>query len=264
MTEAQQERFGGEVVVVTGGAAGIGRAIAERFLAEGAIVTIADTNEASIAEARRCMAGFGAARFEGVVCDVRTQADVRRLAAGVMDVQGRIDVLVNNAGVSSVGRVVDLAEEEWQRVMDVNAKGTFLCCQAVLPGMLERKTGAIVNIASQAGKRGQAYIAHYCAAKAAVINFTRALALEAAPYVRVNAVCPGTIVTPMVESTSERQAELMGTSTEALMREALEAIPLGRLQKPEDIAAAVAFLVSGDASEITGQAVNVSGGVLMD
>jgi NAD(P)-dependent dehydrogenase (short-subunit alcohol dehydrogenase family) len=250
-------RFDDQVVIVTGGATGLGHAIQSRFLAEGAHVVVADVDEAALAQAE-------GPRVDAVRCDVTRAPAVRALVDGTLERHGRVDVLVNNAGVSSVALVVDLAEEEWQRVMDVNAKGTFLCCQAVLPSMLERRGGTIVNLASQAGKRGQRYIAHYCAAKAAVINFTRALALEAAPHVRANSVCPGTIATPMVERTIERQAELEGIDEAVLKQDAIEATPLGRLQQPADVAAAVAFLASRDAGEITGQALNVSGGVIMD
>jgi NAD(P)-dependent dehydrogenase (short-subunit alcohol dehydrogenase family) len=254
----------GSVVIVTGGAAGLGLAISRRFLEEGAQVIALDVVEAALTEAVEAVDAEHRARFETLRCDVGDRAEVNAVFGEILDRHGRLDVLVNNAGVSGVSYVVDMEESEWDRVMRVNAKGTFLCCQAVLPTMLERRSGSIVNISSQAGRRGFEQIAHYCAAKGAVLNFSRALALEAAPHVRVNSVCPGTIATPMVLGTLEKQAKLSAGATPGqLMQETIDAIPLKRLQEPEDIAAAVAFLASDDAKEMTGQALDVSGGVLM-
>jgi NAD(P)-dependent dehydrogenase (short-subunit alcohol dehydrogenase family) len=147
--------------------------------------------------------------------------------------------------------------------MDVNAKGVFLCCRAVLPRMLERAAGTILNIASQAGKRGYPKLSHYCASKWAVIGFTQTLALEVAPAVRVNAICPGIVATEMMDREYAWEEEQSGVPRAKLEADWLASIPMGRFQTPEHVAAMAAFLASEDASEITGEAVNVTGGGTM-
>jgi NAD(P)-dependent dehydrogenase (short-subunit alcohol dehydrogenase family) len=173
---------------------------------------------------------------------------------------GRVDVLVNNAGVASMGSCIDLTDDQWDLVMDVNVRGVFLCTQAVLPHMLDRGSGAIVNTGSEAGLQPHPLVTHYCAAKAAAIMFTRAVALEVAPAVRVNAVCPGTVNTDMMAQNYASETALTGASREEIEQGLINDTPMGRLQTPRDIANAVLFLASDDASEITGHALNVSGG----
>jgi NAD(P)-dependent dehydrogenase (short-subunit alcohol dehydrogenase family) len=259
-----RRRFADRTVVITGAATGIGRVITTTFLSEGANVAACDVEVSALGALADELSPSASRRLSTMHCDVSDRAAVTRMADGVIDGFGRIDVLVNNAGVSSMSPFLELSEHEWDRVMAVNAKGAFLCSQAVLPAMMAQGQGAIVNLSSQAGRRGERYIAHYCAAKAAVIGLTRALALEAAPVVRVNAVCPGTIRTEMVASSYRQQAEILNVDSAALLREAEDQIPLRRFQQPSDIANAIAFLSSDDAREITGQALNVSGGVIMD
>jgi meso-butanediol dehydrogenase / (S,S)-butanediol dehydrogenase / diacetyl reductase len=180
----------------------------------------------------------------------------------VMEDKGRIDVLVNNAGVSSGVAFQELDEAEWDRVNNVNAKGVFLTTRAVVPHMIEQRSGSIVSISSMAGKEGLPLLAHYCATKFAVIGITQSLAKELAEYgVRVNAVCPGVVRTPLWEPLLDQLSESRGISREEAWQEFVDPIPLGRPQEPEDIGEAVAFLASDRARNMTGQGINVSGGM---
>lgn len=256
-----RRRFEGRTVIVTGAAGGLGQAIAGGFLAEGATVIGADRDGARLERAR---SSAPSGRFLPFVCDVTVKREVGALIEAGLKWRDQVDVLVNNAGVTSVGRVVDLTERQWDECLDVNAKAVLLCCQGVLPGMLARGRGAIVTVASQEGKRGTPYIAHYCAAKAAAINLTRAMALECAPRVRVNAVCPGVVDTAMVRSTLRELARIRGEDEASLRREWPTRIPMRRFQDAAQIAAGVLFLASDDAADITGEALNVSGGSVMD
>src|SRR5207245_2540089 len=177
----------------------MGRAIATAFLDEGARVVLADLNEEKVNETANELGGGDEKRAVGVSCDVTNSGQVGAMIENAISHLGDVDVLVNNAGTITMKKVVDTTEEEWDMVMDVNAKGVFLCSKAVLPHMLERKSGQIVNVASQAGKRGYKLFAHYCGSKAAVIVFSKGLALEVAPDIRVNCVCPGIVNTDMME-----------------------------------------------------------------
>jgi NAD(P)-dependent dehydrogenase (short-subunit alcohol dehydrogenase family) len=177
---------------------------------------------------------------------------------------GRLNVLVNNAGVCTLNLCVDLSEPEWDLVLDVNLKGMWLCAKHFIR-LLGNGSGAIVNVASQAAKRAQKFTAHYSASKMGVIGLTRAVALEVAPRIRVSAVCPGTIDTPMIQQEMNwRVARGENADAEAVRHHLLERIPLGRFQTPDDIAKVILFLASEDASEITGDTINVSGGAVMD
>jgi len=251
-------RFEGKGVLVTGGAAGMGRAIAEAFLSEGARVVVADINGDRVAETAK---EIGAS---ALTCDVTNGDHVREMIASAESSLDGIDVLVNNAGVITMKQTVDLPEKDWDFVMDVNAKGVFLTVQAALPGMLERGKGNIVNIASQAGKRGYKLFAHYCASKAAVIVFSKGVALEVAPTVRINCVCPGIVNTEMMEREYAWEEEMTGESKESIQKRWMSGIPMGRFQEPEHIARVAMFLASDDASEMTGQAINVTGGMVME
>jgi NAD(P)-dependent dehydrogenase (short-subunit alcohol dehydrogenase family) len=161
-------------------------------------------------------------------------------------------------------QVVDIDEKDWDFVMDVNAKGVFLCVKGVLPGMLDRGKGNIVNIASQAGKRGYKLFAHYCASKAAVIVFSKGVALEVAPTIRINCVCPGIVNTEMMDREYQWEEEMTGEEKDSIKARWMSGIPMGRFQEPEDIAGVVMFLASEDSSEMTGQAINVTGGMVME
>lgn len=199
-----------------------------------------------------------------VKCDVSREGDVRALVARAITDFGRVDHFVNNAGTITIAPLVAIAETDWDRVIDVNLKGVFLGMKSVLPHMLERGSGSIVNIASQAGKRGNRYIAHYNASKAGVISLTQTAALEAAPRVRVNCVCPGIINTHLQEQEYEVVSQLTGKSRDEIKSEWIASMPLGEFQEVEDVADAVLFLASDEARQTTGEALNVSGGMVME
>jgi NAD(P)-dependent dehydrogenase (short-subunit alcohol dehydrogenase family) len=255
-------RFDGRGVVVTGAAQGMGRAIAGAFLAEGARVVLSDMNAKGVEDTAGQLDPGG--RAFAVRCDVTKTDEVNDLVEAAVGQLGAVDVFVNNAGTITMRRVVELSEDEWDTVMDVNAKGVFLCTRAILPHMLERKSGSIVNIASQAGKRGYKLFAHYCASKAAVIVFSKGVALEVAPDVRVNCVCPGIVNTDMMEREYGWEEAMTGEPKESIQKRWMSGIPMGRFQEPEHIARVALFLASDDASEMTGQAINVTGGMVME
>ena len=251
---------------ITGAGAGIGRAIALEMVREGADLYLTDLNGESAqhaaVEAREIRPE---ARIWAAQLDVRDAAGVSAQLEEAVNRLGGLEIAVNNAGVSSMARVVDLSESDWDFNMDVNAKGIFLCCQAEVRYLLRQNAGgSIVNLASMAGKKAAPLLAHYSASKFAVIGFTQALALEtAANNIRVNAVCPGYVHTSMQEREVAWEAKLRGISAEDVLAEYLHAIPLGRLEEPEDVARVVVFLLSDRAAYMTGQAINVTGGSIM-
>ena len=255
----------GTVAIVTGGARGIGRGIALALAREGVNVAIGDVGE-DMQIAREMEETAHQVRQMGVealpyAMDVRVWDQVTGLVGAVLERYSRIDVLVNNAGVISVAPVATMDEAEWDRVLDINLKGTFLCSKAVIPHMAGRRWGRIVNISSQAGKRGYAAIAHYCASKFAIIGFTQSLAHELGPLnITVNAVCPGEVDTAMFrDHLGPALAALSGTTPEEAWKEWIRTrVPLGRPQTPEDIGQAVVFLCRAD--NISGEALNVTGG----
>ncbi len=252
------QRFNGKNVVVTGGAQGMGKAIAEAFTREGARVLVSDLNESGAAAVAKELGGIS------VGCDVTRADQVQAMIGHGLSELGSIDILINNAGTITMHPVTELTEQDWDLVMNVNAKGVFLCTRAVLPSMLDRGAGAIVNIASQAGKRGYKLFTHYCASKAAVIVFSRGVALEVAPHVRVNCVCPGIVNTDMMEREYAWEEAMTGEPKASIQRRWMSGIPMGRFQEPHHIAGVVLFLASDDASEMTGQAINVTGGMVME
>jgi 3-oxoacyl-[acyl-carrier protein] reductase len=253
-------RFKGKVAMVTGGGTGIGRGIVLAFAREGANVVVLDVNrDAALKSAKE--AETQGIQTLAVEADVASPGSVNEAVKKVVGQFGKIDILVNNAGISPKrhGEKVPVAEmdpDEWMRVIAVNLTGVFLCSRAVLPGMIERKYGKIINMASVAGKTGGfAPGAHYTSSKAGIIGLTKAIALETAKYgINVNTVMPSRIQTDMGFSIPE-----------AKLKERLAQIPLGRLGTTDDVAEAVLFLASDkSASWITGATINVSGGVLMD
>jgi meso-butanediol dehydrogenase/(S,S)-butanediol dehydrogenase/diacetyl reductase len=247
--------------IVTGGGRGIGRGIALALAREGANVVIADLEavRAEMEETQRLVEGEGVQSLL-VHVDVTDWQEASAMAQAALERFGRIDVLVNNAGVIGVAPVVAMTEEQWDRVIDVNLKGTFFCSKAVAGHMMERRSGRIVNMSSQAGRRGAPALAHYCATKFGVIGFTQSLALELAPFnVTVNAVCPGVVDSAMWQ---EHLLPALGAARGQSKEQAWEAfvkerIPLGRPQTPEDIGQAVVFLCRAD--NVTAEAVNVTG-----
>jgi len=241
-------RFKNKVALVTGAAMGIGREIALRLASEGAGLVLFDLSEkihGVVDEARK----LGVEAL-GVTGDVSRRVDVERLVSEAVKVFGKIDILVNNAGIYPFKPFLEMSEDDWDRVINVNLKGTFLVTRQVAPLMVKQRYGRIINISSIAGLVGFPALSHYCASKAGIIGFTRALALELAPYnITVNAIAPG-------------PTETAGTkaSTPQALEQIVRAIPVGRIGKPADIASTVAFLASEEASFITGAVIVVDGG----
>lgn len=251
----------GRNALVTGAGTGIGRAIARALAGAGARVFVTDI-DALAAERAAAEIGpaAGAARL-----DVTSAAETDAVFAAAIAAFGRLDVVCANAGISTMQRVVDLTEAEWDANMAVNAKGVFLTDRAAVRHFLARGGGgAIVNTASLAGKVGAALLAHYSASKFAVVGFTQALAREVArDAIRVNCVCPGFVRTSMQARELEWEAKLRGMTPDAVRAEYVSLTPLGRLEEPEDVADAVVFLASDAARFMTGQAVLVDGGIYM-
>jgi NAD(P)-dependent dehydrogenase (short-subunit alcohol dehydrogenase family) len=252
----------GRNALVTGAGGGIGRAIAKALAREGAGVAVTDLDTGA---AERVAGEIGPSAIARRL-DVTRAIEVERVLAEARDALGGLDTVCANAGVSTMAAVVDLTEEEWDHNMDVNAKGVFLTDRAaVRQWQAEGTKGVIVNTASLAAKQGAPLLAHYSASKFAVLGFTQALAREVAPLgIRVNCVCPGFVRTPMQDRELVWEAKLRGMTVEQVRDEYVSLTPLGRIEEPEDVADAVVFLCSDLARFITGEALNVTGGVRTD
>ena len=245
--------FAGKVAFVTGAANGIGRATALAFAREGASVVVADLSEQGNRETARMIEAAGG-RALAVRCDVSREEDVKAALDQAVETFGRLDFAFNNAGVEQpLTPVADLTEEAWDRIVDVNLRGVFLCMRHEIPLMLEQGGGAIVNTSSGAGVKGIAGQAAYCAAKFGIVGLTKAAALDYAKAgIRVNAVCPGIIETPMMDRFS-------GGTPEGRARVVAQE-PVGRMGRPEEIAAAVVWLCSDAAAFVVGHAMVIDGG----
>jgi 3-oxoacyl-[acyl-carrier protein] reductase len=242
------------VAIVTGGARGIGKAIALAFIREGARLALVDVDKA-ILEAAKNEIKKNKEEVIAIPCDITKSGDVKEMVDQVRKEFGRIDILVNNAGIIRRGTIETITEEDWDRVIEVNLKGTFNCCKAVAGIMKQQRYGKIINVSSIAGKIGDITSAPgYGPSKAGVDALTKTLARQLAPYgINVNGVAPHAIETEMSAQWSEERR-----------KEIVASIPLGRLGKPEDVANAVLFLASEEASFITGEILDVNGGALMD
>ena len=249
----------GKTAIVTGGAQGIGRAIAEALLECGAQVAVADL----AAEAPDWLEAFSSAIY--IRTDVTDAGMVEELVEHTRTHFGRLDILVNNAGISTMDWVVDIREADWDRVMDVNAKGVYLCTQAFAKRLIAQgEGGKIINIASQAGKNGYRLMGGYVASKHAVLGFTKVAALELARHgINVNAVCPGIVETDMKRRERVEGGRLRGLTADDILAEDISQVPLGRTAQPRDVANIVVFLASSYADYMTGQGINVTGGMTM-
>lgn len=246
--------FDERVAIVTGGASGIGGCTAATLGERGAKIIIADVNE----ERSRCAVEELKEKnieAESILTDVSDVAQIKNLIAKTISLYGRIDILVNCAGISKLTKILDMEPEEWDLVLSTNLKSTFFCSQEVLRYMLKARYGKIINLASAAAKIGGVAVgAHYAASKAAIICVTKSFALYAAPYnVNVNCVCPGPTVTPLTDEWGEQ----INTSFR-------EKIPLRRYAQPQEVAEAICFLASPKASYLTGEILDVNGGLVMD
>jgi NAD(P)-dependent dehydrogenase (short-subunit alcohol dehydrogenase family) len=249
---ALNERVG----LVTGGGAGIGREIARRFAREGMAVAVLDRDGAAAEGIAAEIGGLA------VTADVTSEEEVSRAVETVLARFSRIDVLVNNAGIAWMGPALEMPVEALQSMLRVNVEGVFIVSRAVLPHMIARRSGSIVNLASWAGKTGNAFFAGYSASKFAVIGLTQSLAREMAPHgIRVNAICPGIVVDTAMRTAIEAQQRQYGLPETA---EREKSIPIGRVSVPEDVARVAAFLASDESSYMTGESINLSGGLLMD
>lgn len=247
--------------LVTGGGSGIGRGICLKFAKEGARVVIADINMAGAEETLQLVKEIGGEAI-CIKADVTSLEDTENMVAVTVKEFGSIDILVNNAGTDIKGAIQDYPVEQWDLLMSLNLKGVFLSTQAAVKRMLDQKYGRIVNISSMAGKTGEAFTSPYCTTKFGVIGFTQSIALELGESnITANAVCPGAVETDLIKQSVSGTAELNNRSyEEELYEKFIKQTPLGRVAQPSDIANAVAFLASDEASFITGSTLNVSGG----
>ncbi|TET27331.1 SDR family oxidoreductase [Candidatus Aerophobetes bacterium] len=247
-------RLKDKVAVVTGGGRGLGRSICLALAREGSSVVVSDIDVQSAKKVACEVKEIGSEAL-AIRTDVTSGKEVDALMEAAAEDSGRVDILVNNAGICWVGKVEEMSEQDWDRVMAVNLKGTFLCSKAVIKFMKGKGWGRIVNMASAAGKTGGLLVgANYSVSKAGVICFTKSLAKELAPYgITVNAVAPGLIDTDMTRSFPK-----------GAVASTLKSLPLGRMGSSEDVARAVLFLISEDAGYITGEILDVNGGMVMD
>ena len=250
----------GKTAIVTGGNAGIGKGIAISLAGHGANVMVCGRNMDSLNETVEEIGKMGrkGCAFQ---MDVTKEEDAGRMAEECTSRFGSIDFLYNNAGTISMSTIEELSLEDWENIFAVNCRGVFLCSRAVIPQMKKQGNGRIISIASQAGKTGMSLLTHYCATKAAVIGFTKGLALELCKEnILVNCICPGSVMTDMTRREAGWAAERNGGKPQDYLEQWERAVPLGRYACPEDIADVAVFLASEYASYMTGQAVNVSGG----
>lgn len=239
----------GQVALVTGATRGIGKAIAQQLVAQGVKVIGTATSDSGAASISEYLSGHG----EGVTLNVSDDANIQAVLAHIDSTYGQLDILVNNAGITRDNLLMRMKDDEWDSVLDTNLKSVFRLCKGVMRGMMKRRSGRIINISSVVGTTGNPGQTNYCAAKAGLVGFTKALAKEiAARGITVNCVAPGFIDTDMTKSLTDDQKQAIFSN-----------IPAARLGQPEEIAAAVVFLASPGAAYITGETIHVNGGMAM-
>ena len=254
-------RLQGKVAIVTGAASGMGRAIALRYAQEGASVVIADLNQAAAQTVADTITSSGG-KAVAVAVDVRKQEQVQAMVDTAVTEFGGLDILVNNAGVGKIIPFLETTEQDWDFMFDINCKGLLWCSQAAAKVMIEQgRGGKIINLASQAGRRGESLVLAYCASKACVISMNQSIALALAPHkINVNAIAPGIVDTPFWDEVDKQFAKLLNMEIGEPKRTFTASIPLGRIEQPEDVAGVATFLASSDADYITQQCLNVDGG----
>jgi acetoin reductase-like protein len=254
-------RLEGKIAIVTGGAQGIGRAIGLRYAQEGATVVIGDLKQADAQKVVDEIAG-GNGKAVAVAVDVRNQQQVQAMIDTAVNRFGGLDILVNNAGVGKIIPFFETTEQDWNFMFDVNCKGLLWCSQAAAQVMIKQgRGGKIINMASQAGRRGEAHVLAYCASKACVISMTQSMALALAEHkINVNAIAPGVVDTPFWVEVDKQFARIMNLEVGEPRRRAIASIPLGRIEQPDDIAGPAVFLASNESDYITQQCINVDGG----
>jgi meso-butanediol dehydrogenase / (S,S)-butanediol dehydrogenase / diacetyl reductase len=260
---SNSRRFVDQVVLITGASRGIGRGVALRFAQEGAHLVLC-ANEDRVNDVADEIRGMGC-RALSAVADVREKQQVEDLFDQAVQTFGRLDVSFHNAGVITIAQLGNLTEDEWDWVLDVNTKGAFLCCQAAANHMIRQGGGKIINTASGQAREGFIYTPHYAASKFGVVGMTQSLAKELAAHsITVNAICPGIIETDMWAYNDREWGKLLGDYRSGeLMQEWVDGIPMKRVGTPQDVAGLVTFLASEDANYITGQTINVDGGLIM-
>jgi len=253
----------GQVAIVTGAGRGIGRATALELARLGADIVIAELDQNGADGTAKLVKDLGR-RAAVIPTDVTKRAELKAMAERTQSQFGRIDILVNNAGIYRAAATLDVTEEHWDAIMTINAKAVFFASQAVLPAMIAAKRAIIVSLASMAGKIGSKTNLPYNASKAAVVSMTKSLALaHAADGIRVNCVCPGFVETDMWTMVARDQSKLLGMTPDEFTRAREKSVPLGRMEKPQDVANVIAFLCTERAGYMTGQALSVDGGLVM-
>ena len=254
-------KLDGKVAIVTGGGSGMGRAISHAYAREGAKLVVADINLEAAQETADAISN-GRGEAIAVQTDVRDQAQAQAMVDAAVGRFGGVDILVNNAGVIKIIPFLETTEADWDFMFDINCKGMLWCSQAAARQMIAQgRGGKIINLASQAGRRGEALVLAYCASKACVISMTQSMALALAPHkINVNGIAPGIVDTPLWVEVDKQFAALLGWEVGEPKRKFVESIPLGRIEQPEDVTGAAVFLASSDSDYMTQQTINVDGG----